>query len=186
MPNIIDNPELYKSIVLGGVASPGQVALYGHNRKVLWDVKVGPFLNGAITTLKGIPPIEFSASFSLLRDDSQGIDDFADWDNFEKVINATAQGVGLFGQTVTIPKAQDIYHPDLARNDIKSVAKAEVGGFTYDCKGGAVVVVRFQEYRPPKRFGGTPIGSKTKNDPNAAAKAEIERLTQQYKNTPWG
>ena len=179
MPNILDNEDLYQSVVLKGTPSPGQVTLSGHDRKIEWDIKKGPSLNGATTTLKGIPPIEFTASFYMLRDPSQGIDDYATWPAFLKLINSTLTG--------TKPTALDIYHPDLAANDIKSVCKASVGGATYDGTGGMTIAVKFQEYRPPKKQGGTPLGSKKSGpDPNAAAKAEIARLTTQYQNTPWG
>ena len=179
MPNILDNEELYNGILLKGVLSPGQVTISGHDRITKWDVKDGPSLNGATTTLKGTPPIEFTCSFYLLRDASQGIDDFETWPDFLKLINSTLTG--------TKPTALDIYHPALAANDIKSVVKATVGGEIYDGKGGMTVAVKFQEYRPPKKQGGTPLGSKKQGpDPNAAAQAEIERLTKQYEATPWG
>lgn len=183
MPNIIVNEDLYNVILLKGVPSPGQVTLSGHDRVAQWDVKSGPSLNGATTTLKAIPPIEFSASFYLVNDFSQGIDDFAAWDEFRKIIDSTLVG--------SSPKALDIYHPDLAENDIKSVVKASVGGRIYDGKGGCTVVVKFQEYRQPKKSGGTPSGSTSNKgaqtpDPNQAAKDEIARLTAQYQATPWG
>lgn len=180
MPNVIDNEDLYNAISLGGKTSPGKVTLSGHNRKTEWDVKSGPSLNGATTTIKARPPIEFSASFYLVKDVAQGTDDFAAWDAFEPIIKST-----IAGKT---PKAVDIYHPDLARNDIKSVCEAEIGGFIYDGKGGATVTVKFQEYRPPKKQGGTPLGS-TKGqgrDPNQDVKDQLARLTAQYTATPWG
>ena len=178
MPNILDNEDLYKSVVLKGVASPGQVTLSGHDSSVQWDVKGGPSLNGATTTLRSRLPIKFSASFYLLRDVSQGIDDFADWPTFAKLINSTVSST---------PQALDIYHPDLAANDIKSVVKATIGGTTYDGLGGATVVVKFQEYRPPKKRGGTLLGSQKQGpDPNADLKNQITNLTTQYQNTPWG
>ena len=179
MPNVVDNEDLYNVIVLAGVSSPGQVTLSGHESKVEWDVKSGPSLNGATTTLKARPPIEFSASFYLVKDVAQGLDDFADWDTFRQIIDATVAG--------KVPKAVDVYHPDLAANDIKSVVKASVGGMTYDGKGGATIVVKFQEYRPPRKQGGTPIGSKKGGpDPNADLKAQVSALTAQYQATPWG
>lgn len=176
--NVLDNEDLYNVIVLGGKQSPGKVTLSGHDRKVDWDVKGGPSLAGATTTLKSILPIEFSASFYLLRDVTQGIDDYATWPDFLKLINSTLAG--------TKPKALAIYHPDLAANGITSVVKATVGGATYDGKGGMNVVVKFQEYLPPKKKGGTPTGAKAGPDPNEAAKAELEALTKQYQATPWG
>lgn len=182
MPNVIDDEELYNVIVLGGVTSPGKVTLSGHDRKVTWDVKSGPSLKGATTTLKSIDPIEFTASFYLVKDDSQGVDDFADWEVFVQIINGTVQG--------KIPKALDIYHPDLAANDIKSVVKAQVGGMTYDGKGGGNIAVKFQEYLPKKKQGGTPSGSGKPGppppDPNQDAKDALAQALQAYQDTPWG
>lgn len=179
MPNVIDNEELYDIIVVDGVSSGGKVTLSGHDRKVDWDVKGGPSLAGATTTFKSILPIEFTASFYLVKDVAQGIDDFAQWYLFKAVVEATVNG--------RTPRAKDIYHPDLAANDIKSIVKALVGGMTYDGKGGATVVVKFQEYKPPRKQAGTPKGSGTKAvDPNADVKAELARAVQQYQATPWG
>lgn len=179
MPNIFDNEDLYNSIVLGGVTSPGQVTLSGHDRKVTWDVKAGPSLNGASMTLKAIPPIEFTATFYLIRDAYTNTDDFAAWPAFRKVIDSTVVG--------TSPKALDVYHPDLADNDIKSVVKSSVGAPKYDGKGGATIEVKFQEYRAPKKTGGSPLASPPKpQDPNADLQAQIAKLTAQYQNTPWG
>jgi len=44
-PNPIDDEELFASIELGGVKSPGKVTLSGHDRKATWDVKKGPGTN---------------------------------------------------------------------------------------------------------------------------------------------
>jgi hypothetical protein len=182
LPNPLDNPDLFDSIVLAGVQSPGKVTLSGHDRKVTWDVKSGPGLQGATTTIKEIPPIEFTASFYLVKDDAQGIDDFAAWEPFLAVVNSSLSG--------TKPKALEIYHPDLALNEITSVCKAQVGGAVHDGKGGITYVIKFQEYKPPKPKGGSPSGTKTstkkKDDPDAAALAQLAALTDQYKQTPWG
>jgi hypothetical protein len=182
-PNPLDDEPLYDGIILGGVQSPGKCTLSGHDRKINWDVKAGAGQSGATTTLKDIPPIEFTCTFYLLRDDSQGIDDLIDWPAFRELINSTVSGPK--------PKALDIYHPDLAANDIKSVVKASIGGVVHDGKGGQTIVVKFQEYKPPKPKGGSPNGSKTKGklpappDPDAEAKAQLAALTAQYQNTPW-
>jgi hypothetical protein len=179
MPNPIDNEELYNQIELGNLKSPGKVTLSGHDRKIDWDVKVGPNMSGASTTLKGVPPVEFTATFYLVQDVAQGVDDFADWPAFLNLINSTVSGKK--------PKALDIYHPDLAANDIRSVVKKGVGGMVHDGKGGATVAVTFLEYKPPKPKTVTPLGSKKAEvDPNAAAKEELARLTKQYQETPWG
>jgi hypothetical protein len=177
VPNVVQNEDLYNSIVLNGKTSPGVVTLSGHDRKREWDIRPGPFLNGAYMVLKWTPPIKFTATFYLVLDQSKGIDDYAAWDAFVPTIKATVQG--------RTPKAVPIYHPDLAANEITSVVEATIGGMTYDGTGGAYVTVEFQEYRPVKIQGGPPKPT-TANDPNAALKAEVQSLTLQYQNTPWG
>lgn len=181
--NVIDNEDLYNVITLAGVNSPGKVTLSGHDRKIGWDVKSGPSQKGASTTLKEIPPMAFKASFYLVRDDSQGIDQISEWPDFATLINSTVNG--------SKPKALDIYHPDLAANKFTSVVLANMGGAVHDGKGGVTYVVEFQEYAPPKPKGGSPSGSKTAKptaapDPNAAANAELAALTATYATTPWG
>lgn len=185
MPSAADNPELYESIVLAGVRSPGQVTLSGHDRKIGWDVKKGPAQTGATTSRTSEDPVEFVASFYLVKDDSLDIDDFADWETFLELAKSTIAGA--------TPKALDVYHPDLARNDIKSVVLSQIAGVVHDDVGGETHALSFLEYRPAKKKGGTPSGSKSKaspsgidpNDPDAAALAEIDRLTKQYEQTPW-
>ncbi len=125
-------------------------------------------------TLKSQEPIEFTTTFYLADRE-----DFAAWPAFQALIDSTVSGAK--------PKALDIYHPDLARNQINSVVKASVGGVVHDAKGGQTVVVKWREYFPPKPAGGSPSGSKAKKpDPNADVKAELAALTEQYKNTKAG
>jgi hypothetical protein len=182
-PNILDQESLFNVITLRGVSSPGMVKLSGHDRKIKWDVKEGVAISGGSTSIKGIPPIEFTATFFLLRDVTQGIDDFAAWPAFQMIIDSSTAGA--------TPIALDIYHPDLSRQvpPIASVCKASVGGMVYDGKGGATVVVKFQEYLPPKAKSGTILGAKANTgavDPNADRKAIVARLANAYQNTPWG
>jgi hypothetical protein len=179
-PNVQDDEDLFNAITLAGTRSPGKVTITGHDRKVDWDVKAGSGQSGASTTLKAIPPIEFTCAFYLVRDDSQAIDQVTEWASFEDLINSTVNG--------STPKALDIYHPDLASRGITSVVLASFGGVIHDGKGGQTVTVKFQEYKPPKPKGGSASGSKAKaaaNDPNAAANAELAALTKQYQATPW-
>ena len=181
MPNPIDDPDLYTGIWLAGVKSPGQVTITGLERKVNWDIKTAPGQAGATTTLKDIPPAEFTCAFYLVRDDAQGIDDFEDWPDFQRLIDSTVADAK--------PKALDIYHPDLAALDIKSVVKASISGVTHDGKGGQTISVKFLEYKPPKKKGGSPSGSKSTKktpDPDQAALDELKKLTDEYKKTPWG
>lgn len=181
-PNPLDNEELYDSIVLAGVSSPGKVTLSGHDRVTGWDIKKGSGQKGATTTRSSSDPVKFTASFYLVRDDAQGIDDFADWDAFEALINSTVAG--------PTPKALDIYHPDLVSRQINSIVLDTFAGVVHDGKGGQTIAVKFLEYKPPQKSGGSPVGSATKTgtapDPNAAALAELKDLTDQYQKTPWG
>lgn len=173
MPNPIDNEDLYNSILLNNVRSPGQVTLSGHERNETWDIKKADGAGGARSTYKGDEIAQFQASFYLVKDPILGIDEYADWEAFAAVINSSISAKHK-------PKALPIYHPDLAANDIKSVCKATIGGMQHDGKGGATVVVKFIEYRPPKPASGIPVSAKTTPpDPNADLKAQIEGLLVQ-------
>lgn len=176
----INDAELFDSIELGGVRSPGQVrSISGHERKVNWDVKEGQGQTGASTTLKSIPLRTITVTFFLADED-----DIAAWPSFRELCLSTIKGA--------TPKALDIYYPDLAVNEVRSVVLASLGGVQHDGKGGQTIAVVFQEYAPPRPKGGSPKGSSSsakKNaapDPNAAAKAELAALTKKYENTPWG
>lgn len=178
MPNPVDSPDLYDAIVAAGKRSPGQVTLSGHDRNQRWDVKDADGHGGASTTHKGEKLAEVTASFYLVKDPVLGVDEFAEWEVFAALLRSTLPPTGQ-------PKAIDIYHPDLAANDIKSVCVASIGGMTHDGKGGGTVVAKFIEYRPPKKKGGSPTGSKsaasTKVDPNADKKAELDALIEKAK-----
>lgn len=189
--NPLDNEDLYNVITLGVMTSPGKVVLSGHDRVAKWDVQTGPFMIGGRTILKGVPPIEFTATFSLLRDLSQGIDDFATWPAFRRLIESTIQAAPQ-GTPITsqqqpgiLIKALPIYHPALAANKITSVSMASIGGEMYDGKGGMVVAVKFQEYKPWKLFGGAAV-VKPKVDPNQDLEDQIKKLKDRAIATPWG
>jgi hypothetical protein len=174
-PNPVDDEDIYDSIELGGLRSPGVVKLSGHDRKINWDIKTAKGQKGATTELKDIPPIEFTATFYLAN-----VDEWNAWAEFATKINSTVVG--------SVPKALDIEHPDLAANDISSVVLSSFGGTIHDGKGGQTVAVKFLEYKPPKPKGGAPKGSTKKTaatDPNAAALEELAALTDQYQRTPW-
>ncbi len=177
-PNPWDDPDLFDSIDLGGLRSPGVVKLSGHDDKTTWDVKAGSGQTGATMTRKGTAPPEFTATFFLADNDDIGA-----WPAFRDQINST-----VVGST----KALDVYHPDLAASQIHSVVKGTIGGVTHDGKGGQTIVVKFQVYAPPVKATGTPNGSASKSksnaapDPNAEANAELAALTKQYQATPWG
>lgn len=175
-PNPFDNEDLFDTIDLGGVRSPGVVTVSEHTSKENWDVADASGQKGASMVRKGRKPCVFKCSFYLA--DQQELDE---WDAFRAAIEATVSG--------KTPKAVDIYHPDLADVGIKSVVKGEVLGAQHDGKGGITRVVQFTEYMPPSPAGGSPSGSKAKagtkpqDDPNADLKREVAELTQQYADT---
>lgn len=157
-PNPYDHPEHFDSLVVKGLRSPGQLTLSGHDRSYGWDVKQADGKSGASTTGKGEELTEFTASFYLVRDDSSGVDELAEWRAFARFLLGTLK--------TKPPEALDIYQADLATNEISSVTVKKVGGLVHDGKGGATTSVTFLEYRPPKAAGGSPKGSK-KGPPKA-------------------
>jgi hypothetical protein len=182
--NPVDHSELYDAIILGDRISPGTVVITGHDRKDKWTIASAAKQRGATTDLNGDDPIEFNCRFFLAT-----IGQLEEWPEFRKVIDATVNGNG--GK----PAPQDIYHPDLEENGIRSVCRAMIGGRENDGKGGSYFNVKFIEYRPKKASGGTAKGSSqsTKRpgqekaaDPNAAAQEELERLLRQWEDVPGG
>lgn len=179
-PNPIQDEELFNSIELAGERSPGVVkSIAGHERKINWDVKEGSGQSGASSTLKSIPLRVITVTFFLVDEDQ-----IASWPSFRQLCYSTISGA--------TPKALDIFHPDLAVVEIRSVVLASMGPPVHDGKGGQTIAVQFQEYAPPVPKGGSANGSSSKSkkgaapDPNAAANAELAALTQQYNQTPWG
>jgi hypothetical protein len=174
MVNPLDNPELYDVIELGNVRSPGVVrSISGHDRTHGWDVKKGTAQTGA-TVSRGADDLAEVTVTLFLADQ----DDFDGWPPFLAALNSTVKGA--------TPKALDVYHPDLAENEIGSVVKKGNVGTTHDGMGGQIKVFKLLEYRPPKKASGSPSGSKSNAkkgaaaDPNQAALDEIARLTKQY------
>jgi hypothetical protein len=174
-----DNPDVIDRVKLAGKWSPGFVKFSGHELAAVWDVKKGNGIKGASMTLKEIPPIEFSATFSLPT-----AEDAAEWNAFRDLIKSTIAS----SQT----KALDIEHPDINELDIASVVMRSLGGRARDGQGGQTITVKFQVYAPPQKKGGSPSGSKSGTgkspaplDPNAAAKAELAALLARYKDTQW-
>jgi hypothetical protein len=167
------HPELYRSIILGGTASPGVVTLSNGDRTHEWDEQKPKGQVGCVTVNKGPKNGKFTASF-YLADET----DVAGWDSFAALISSTVDGPK--------PKALSVYHPDLARNKVTDVVCESLGILSHDGKGGATVVVKFLEFRPPKpkpaakAAAGVPAKAK-RPDPNAAAKAELAALLEQAK-----
>lgn len=180
--------QAYSTIVLGGKRSPGVVKLSGHNRDKNWDVQAAKGQQGASSALNGDPIGQFQAEFYLsgIGDAFEGPSDFELWDPFQRLIESTTAGPK--------PTALPIYHPDLARNGFTEVVNGGVGGMIHDGKGGAIIQVKFIEYRPPKpkpaaKAQASPSAptagqaNATKPDPNAAAKRELAGLLDQARST---
>lgn len=166
--------DLYTSVYIGGLKSPGTVTLTGYEREHDWDVQKAKGSTGATTVNRGPSNSGFTAAFYLA--------DFADceaWDDFQLMLASSVEGPK--------PKALAAYHPDLVRNKILDVVVKSIGVMVYDGKGGATVTCKFIEYRPPKAKPATKAGAAgrqgttTVNDPNAARKAELAALVAQAK-----
>lgn len=173
---IDDGDDLYAAITLNGVRSPGRVVLSGHERVVGWDVQNAKGQAGATTARTGEPIGKFTATFHLCKDPYDGIDEFDHWERYRGLIEVSYNGAK--------PIALEVYHPDLAANGFTAVVCSRIGPMLYDGKGGASVSVDFLEYRPPKprastkakRQGVTTVDGRGKVDPNAARKAELDKL----------
>jgi hypothetical protein len=167
------HPDLYRNVFIGDRFSPGTVSLSGYARKHDWNEQKPKGQTGAQTINRGPANGGFTATFFLVD-----LEQVREWDEFHRMLSASVEGPK--------PKALAAYHPDLVRNKIIDVVVAEIGDMVHDGKGGATVVCKFIEYRPPKpkpaskaAAGKTRTGTTTVNDPNAAAKAELAALTAQ-------
>lgn len=172
------DPDLFDSIQVAGWFSPGVVTLSGHDREQLLDVQEAKGQKGASTPWQGTKVASFTATFHLIYDAAQGIDEFGAWDLFADHLRSSippASGAK--------PIAFDIEHPDLARNQIKAVTIKKIGGMQHDGKGGATIAVEFQEYFPPKPAAtGSAKGSATSSELDnkiTAAQKEIAALKKE-------
>lgn len=167
------HPDIYKSILLGGVFSPGTVTLSGFDRVHAWEDQRPKGAMGENTINHGPKNAGFTATFFLAD-----LEDVAQWDDFQRLISSTVDGQK--------PQALPAYHPDLVRNKITDVVVESIGGFVHDGKNGASVTVKFKEYRPPKPKPAAKAGAAKKKadaqsrpDPNAEAKRELAALVEQ-------
>jgi hypothetical protein len=174
--NPSNHPDIYRSLILGGagVETPGTVKLSGHERTHKWDRQRPKGTAGEFTVNQGPNNGGFTATFFLAD-----LEDVTRWDECAKLIASTVDGPK--------PVALGVYHPDLVRQRITDVVCESLGGLQHDSKGGATVVVKFLEYRPPKpkpaakptaRTGTTTV---ERPDPNASAKRELAELLAQAK-----
>lgn len=153
VPNPVDLWALYDFVMLCSQQSPGIAKLSGFKRAQKWDVKDGDGQDGATTTLKGDVIAKGTITLQLWADES-GYDAFADYDEWRKIFVASIGNKS---------KGLDIYHPDLARLDIKAISIEAEGQLEHDGKGGATVKIDILEFKPPKpKPAQTPDGSKKK------------------------
>jgi hypothetical protein len=80
------------------------------------------------------------------------------------------------------PYALDVYHPDLARNEITAATLKSIGQMALDGKGNGKIKVSFMEFRPPKPNKPVP-STKTAGDKKIdEATAEIDKLQKEWKS----
>lgn len=160
--------DLYDYIVFDGQKSPGVVKLSGFSRAQNLDVKESDGQKGASTTWKGTKIGKITCQFSLAYDPGSGFNDFVLWDEFAQLMWAT-----IPPKSGAKPIAKDIAHPDLERNDYKSVILDTMGEMAHDGKGGATITVVFSEYFPPKPAKA----SGAKSQPKTATDGVIDLAT---------
>ncbi len=165
-----DGEDLWGRLRVGTALSPGQCRLSGPGLTIGWDVVSPSATSGGSTTRINEPIKEFEAEFELSDvEDELGISDFDLWDEFEKVLRATA--------TRTKTKAADVYHPDLARIGITAASIKSIGLVQLDGKGGGKIKVQFIEYRPKKKLVIAPQIRTKGDDKLDAARDTIKNLT---------
>lgn len=166
------HPAIYKSVIVGGVPSPGVVTLTGHDRIHRWEKQSPKGTVGDFVLNHGRGIAEFTATFFLVD-----LNDIEDWDDFVRILAASQEGPKA--------KALSIYHPDLVRNKITDAVVTSIGGVTHDAKNGAQAVVKFLEFQVVRKKPVTKAdpAAKTPNkpDPNADVKRELTALTEQFR-----
>lgn len=172
-----DGGETWDKIYLAKTLSPGVVRLSGPGLVIGWDIQSASGTSGGVTTRINAPIKEFDAEFYLTdEEDILGRSDFDEWDSFQKLLESsvakktrltTILGVGTWAA-----QALDVVHPDLARVQITAVTLKSIGMFVSDNKGGGKIVVKFLEYKPPKRF----VSKQTRTAGDDALDASVKNL----------
>lgn len=171
------HPEIYKTLIVNGSESPGAVKLSDFAFEQDWEEQKPKGSTGASSLNRGRKLVRFTATFMLAD-----LEDFEAWDEFDRTLKASVGGPK--------PRAMLITHPDLLRQGAIDFVVTSIGGMQHDGKGGATVVCKFLEYRPPKpkpaakpdaQSSATRRGTTTVNDPNAQRKAELAALLEQAK-----
>lgn len=170
------HPEIFKSLIIDAVETPGVVTLSDFAFEHGWEEQTPKGSSGAHIINRGRKLGRFTASFYLVD-----VEEIDAWEAFQRTLTASVEGPK--------PRALFITHPDLLRQRVIDFVVTSIGGMQHDGKGGATVVCKFLEYRPPKpkpaakpqAAGGVRRGTTTVNDPNAARKAELAALLEQAK-----
>ncbi len=168
VPTPVDTPDLWDSIILAGIKSPGIAEVTGGDREFGWEAKKSQGSDGATTTQGGAGLAKPKVKFLLWKEPGK-VDHFEAWNMvFLPLLHSSQKAVAAKKTTTTQvvahagkpPHALDIYHPDLAANGIRSVVVDNIGQLVDEGKGLSSCAVSFLEFRPPKPAGGTPGGSK--------------------------
>lgn len=175
MPSPHTHPEMYKSLIIGDMQTPGTVTLSDFAFEHSWEEQQAKGSTGTTTLNRGRKPGRFTATFYLAD-----LEEMDAWDVVQRRLAASVEGPK--------PKSMLIVHPDLLRQRVIDFVLVSISGMQHDGKGGATVVCKFLEYRPPKpKPAAKPDaaaprrGTATVNDPNAQRKAELAALLEQAK-----
>lgn len=189
--NPIEFADSWHFVTVGGMASPGVIAIdgiRGFDRETGWDKKKGKGTQGATLTLTSFPPAEGSFEFVLWTPDH-----FIDWQKFLQVLKYDPTKKKGSGGA----EALDIYHPSLADIGISRVVTAKVSPITHKGLGKYVVTVDFIEWiNPPKQSvvattntskTNKEVGKKVGDVPKAIqdANAELNAALLQNASTPY-
>lgn len=176
--NPFENPELYDKLEFGGLNTPGVVTISGFKRATKWDRKAGGGVDGESTTRVGKEAASGTVTVYLVDVPGQ-LGEQDEWRAFAILLQKSMdQGI-----------AYPVFHGDLLTLGITEAVCTEVGQVVHDGKGGATASFALLEYRPAKKkpaskpkskgkTGGGPGGG-AENDPNIAAKLELEALKAQ-------
>lgn len=173
-------PTQWNTLLLGTpkgqIRTPGVVVISGAGLVIGWDVQNATGVAGAVTRRINEPLKEFDAEFSLSDEPNDlNVTDFDLWDEVQAALRATVANRQK-------PYALDVYHPDLARNEITAATLKSIGQMALDGKGNGKIKVSFMEFRPPKPNKPVP-STKTAGDKKIdEATAEIDKLQKEWKS----
>lgn len=166
-------PSVHEAFIVCGIAAPGLAIVTGAERPYKWDVKEAKGSSGATTTYQGEGIVKVKVELLLWKDGTDPADPtdhFAEWDSFRDLLRTGLREKNL--------RALDVLHPALVDIDVYAMAVERIGQLVP--KGGGLFSASFDlvEYKPPKKAGGTPQGSKGSAAGGAAPTAKDEKDDQ--------